>query len=353
MSEINNINNEQHIIIPKELKKQLPLSIKGKESIFHARQTINNILIGKNPKLLIICGPCSVHNINEAIEYSQFLKEISSKITDNIYIVMRVYFEKPRTIIGWKGLINDPDMNNSFNINKGLYLARELLLKLVQNNIAIATEVLDPNITHYLGDLFSWCAIGARTTESQIHREIAASLNIPVGFKNNTDGSINSAINAIKAANNQHSFITINQNGKVCIRHTTGNKHCHVILRGGKIPNYYADDIKTCEKNLILMGLKPKIMIDCSHGNSNKNFKNQEKVVNSVISQIKQGNKSIFGLMLESYIHEGNQIIDSQNKYSIKYGISVTDECINLQTTENILHKIYYELKQMPLRFLS
>ncbi|QJC31388.1 3-deoxy-7-phosphoheptulonate synthase [Enterobacteriaceae endosymbiont of Macroplea mutica] len=346
----NNINNEKYLITPKELKLELPLTSKISRDIFYSRQTINDIIIGKIPKILIVCGPCSIHNIKETIIYAQSLKEIMLKYKDIIYMVMRVYFEKPRTTTGWKGLINDPYINQTYDINHGLYLARKLLLKLAYEDIAIATEVLDPNITHYLSDLFSWCAIGARTTESQIHREIISLLNIPTGFKNNTDGSIISAINSIQSASTEHNFITINQNGRVCIKKTIGNKHCHIILRGGVKPNYYSNDIKQCEKQLTLMGLKPKIMIDCSHGNSGKDYKKQEIVVDSIISQIKNGNTSIFGLMLESYIKEGNQIINSHNK--IKYGISITDGCINLKTTENIFHKIAYELKQMPLRFL-
>ncbi|QJC37886.1 3-deoxy-7-phosphoheptulonate synthase [Enterobacteriaceae endosymbiont of Donacia bicoloricornis] len=336
--------NKRYLITPKELKIKLPISKKNKEQILNSRKIISDIISGKNHKLLIICGPCSIHNIDEAIEYSKFLKKMFSKIHNNIYLVMRVYFEKPRTILGWKGLINDPYMDHSFNINKGLYLARELLIKLVKNNIPLATEILDPNTLKYLDDLLSWIAIGARTVESQVHREIASSVNIPVGFKNNIDGNISSAINAIQASAIEHHFISLDNNGKICIIDTKGNKNCHLILRGGKKPNYYKDDILSCEQSLLKVNLKPKIMIDCSHGNSNKDFKKQILVIQSIISQIKEGNNSIIGIMLESYIKNGNQILNIQNYKELKYGISITDGCIDLQTTKNILYKINNEL---------
>ncbi|QJC33437.1 3-deoxy-7-phosphoheptulonate synthase [Enterobacteriaceae endosymbiont of Donacia clavipes] len=347
----NNFNHNQCLITPKELKSKLPISQKIKDQILISRKIISNIISGKNHRLLIVCGPCSIHNIKEAIEYGNFLKKISLKIS-NIYIVMRVYFEKPRTILGWKGLINDPYMNNSFDINKGLYLARKLLIKLSNNNIALATEILDPNTSKYLEDLFSWIAIGARTVESQIHREIASSLKIPVGFKNNTDGNIFSAINAIQSSSQEHHFIGLNNNGKVCIINSIGNKNSHIILRGGKIPNYHKNNIKKYEKNILKLGLKSKIMIDCSHGNSNKDFRKQILVIKSIISQIKEGNNSIIGIMIESYLKEGNQILDIKNPEKLQYGISITDGCINLQTTENILFFINTELNSI-LKFRS
>ncbi|QJC38286.1 3-deoxy-7-phosphoheptulonate synthase [Enterobacteriaceae endosymbiont of Donacia marginata] len=336
--------NKRYLITPNELRKKLPLSQEKKEQILNSRKIISNIISGKDHRLLIICGPCSIHNIDEAIEYSKFLKQMFSKINNNIYLVMRVYFEKPRTILGWKGLINDPYMDHSFNINKGIYLARKLLIKLVQNNIPLATEILDPNTLGYLDDLLSWIAIGARTVESQIHREIASLVKIPVGFKNNINGNIFSAINAIQASAIEHHFISLDNNGKICIIDTKGNKNCHLILRGGQKPNYDKSNILECEKALLKVNLKPKIMIDCSHGNSNKDFKKQILVIQSIISQIKEGNNSIIGIMLESYIKEGNQILNIQNYKKLKYGISITDGCINLQTTKNILYKINTEL---------
>ncbi|QJC36661.1 3-deoxy-7-phosphoheptulonate synthase [Enterobacteriaceae endosymbiont of Donacia simplex] len=339
--------NKRYLITPKELKDTLPISHEIKKNILTSRSIISNIISGKDYRLLIVCGPCSIHNIDEAIEYSKYLKKIFSKISHNIYLVMRVYFEKPRTILGWKGLINDPYMDYSFNINKGLYLARKLLIKLVKNNIPLATEILDPNTLKYLDDLLSWIAIGARTVESQIHREIASSVNIPVGFKNNINGNIISAINAIQASSIEHHFMSIDKNGKICIIDTKGNKNCHLILRGGQKPNYYKSDIIKCEKYLLKLKLKPKIMIDCSHGNSNKDFKKQILVINSIISQIKEGNNSIMGIMIESYINEGNQILSINNYKKLKYGISITDGCISLQTTKTILYKISDELNSI------
>ncbi|QJC34255.1 3-deoxy-7-phosphoheptulonate synthase [Enterobacteriaceae endosymbiont of Donacia cinerea] len=339
--------NKKNLVTPKELKDKLPISHEIKKSILTSRSIISNIITGKNHRLLIICGPCSIHNIDEAIEYSKYLKKMFSKIHHNIYLVMRVYFEKPRTILGWKGLINDPYMDYSFNINKGLYLARKLLIKLVKNNIPLATEILDPNTLKYLDDLLSWIAIGARTVESQIHREIASSVKIPVGFKNNINGNILSAINAIQASSTAHHFMSTDKNGKICIINTKGNRNCHLILRGGQKPNYYKSDIIECEKSLLKVKLKPKIMIDCSHGNSNKDFKKQKLVIDSIISQIKEGNNSIMGIMIESYINEGNQILNINNYKKLKYGISITDGCINLQTTKNILYKINNELNSI------
>ncbi|QJC29226.1 3-deoxy-7-phosphoheptulonate synthase [Enterobacteriaceae endosymbiont of Plateumaris rustica] len=348
-----NITNKQNLITPTELKKKLPITENIKKQILLSRQIICNIINKKDSRILIICGPCSIHNIKETLEYAKLLKKISLKINKYIYIVMRVYFEKPRTVIGWKGLINDPYMNNSYDINEGLYIARKLLLTLNEMKIPLATEILDPNTPSYLSELFSWSAIGARTTESQIHREIASSLKMPLGFKNNTDGSIITAINAIQAASISHNFIGINQDGLVCLKKTSGNKNCHIILRGGKQTNYHEKDVNKCSKNLINAGLQPNIMIDCSHNNSNKDFKRQFIVVDSIIDQIRKGNNSIIGIMLESYINEGNQLMNINNYNKLKYGISITDSCINWENTEKILHKIYNKLnKILPLRFL-
>ncbi|QJC29670.1 3-deoxy-7-phosphoheptulonate synthase [Enterobacteriaceae endosymbiont of Plateumaris pusilla] len=349
----NNTTKKKSLITPKELKKKLPITENIKKQILFSRKTICNIINKKDSRILVICGPCSIHNTKEALEYAKLLKKISLKLNKTIYIVMRVYFEKPRTIIGWKGLINDPYMNNSYDINTGLYIARKLLLELNKLEIPLATEILDPNTPEYLSELFSWSAIGARTTESQIHRELASSLDMPLGFKNNTDGSITTAINSIQSASISHNFININQEGLVCSIKTIGNKNCHIILRGGKKTNYHEKDIEYCSKKLIKAGLQSNIMIDCSHSNSNKNFERQIIVIDSIISQIQKGNNSIIGIMLESYINEGNQIMNINNYNKLKYGISITDGCINWETTEKILHKIYNKLnKILPLRFL-
>ncbi|QJC35435.1 3-deoxy-7-phosphoheptulonate synthase [Enterobacteriaceae endosymbiont of Donacia proxima] len=350
----NNFDNKNTLITPKELKKKLSISQDIKNNILISRKIISNIINGKDPRILIVCGPCSIHNFDEAIEYGNLLKNLSLKLKKNIFLIMRVYFEKPRTILGWKGLINDPYMNHTFDINKGLYLARKLLIKLAIKNISLATEILDPNTFHYIDDLLSWVAIGARTVESQIHREIVSLINIPAGFKNNTNGNINVAINAIQASAIKHHFISLDQNGKSYIVSTTGNKNCHLILRGGKKPNYYKHNILECEKILLNIGLKSNIMIDCSHGNSNKDYTKQILVIKSIISQIKEGNISIIGIMIESYINQGNQILDIKNNKKLKYGVSITDGCLDFKSTEKVLLQINNELDLiLKIRFLK
>ena len=257
---------------------------------------------------------------------------------------MRVYFEKPRTTVGWKGLINDPHMDGSFDVEGGLKIARRLLVELVNMGLPLATEALDPNSPQYLGDLFSWSAIGARTTESQTHREMASGLSMPVGFKNGTDGSLATAINAMRAAAMPHRFVGINQAGQVCLLQTQGNPNGHVILRGGKAPNYGPEDVAKCEKEMAQAGLKPSLMVDCSHGNSNKDFRRQPAVAESVVAQIKDGNRSIIGLMIESNIHEGNQSSE-QPREAMKYGVSVTDACISWETTDALLRELDKDLR--------
>ncbi len=342
---INNINicDEKILITPEDLKKKFPLSTKAEQTIKASRQIIANIIDGKDPRLLVVCGPCSIHDPDAAREYAQRLAMLANQLDDKLFIVMRVYFEKPRTTVGWKGLINDPDMDGSFDVEKGLHMARKLLVDLVSLDLPLATEALDPNNPQYLGDLFSWAAIGARTTESQTHREMASGLSVPVGFKNGTDGSLTTAINAMKSAAMPHRFVGINQAGQVNLLQTRGNKYGHVILRGGKSPNYHVDQVEACEKAMEKAGLKPVIMVDCSHGNSNKDFRRQPIVANDIIDQICQGNKSIMGIMLESNIHEGNQSSE-QPKDQMVYGMSVTDACIDWLTTETLLRKMHYQL---------
>lgn len=291
----------------------------------------------------MVCGPCSIHDTEAALDYARSLKAIADQLGDSLYIVMRVYFEKPRTTVGWKGLINDPRMDGSFDVEEGLHIARKLLLELVAMGLPLATEALDPNSPQYLGDLFSWSAIGARTTESQTHREMASGLSMPVGFKNGTDGSLGTAINAMKAAAMSHRFVGINQAGQVCLLQTLGNPHGHVILRGGKTPNYQHEFVVQCEEQMRAAGLNPALMVDCSHGNSNKDYRRQPIVADSVIEQIKAGNRSIIGVMIESNIHEGNQSSE-QPRSEMKYGVSVTDACIDLNTTEELLRKMHREL---------
>ncbi|WP_291972998.1 3-deoxy-7-phosphoheptulonate synthase [Candidatus Symbiopectobacterium sp.] len=342
---LNNINiaDEQVLITPDELKAKFPLNVQEEQAIATARRTISDIIHGRDNRLLVVCGPCSIHDTDAALEYARRLHTLSAELSDRLYIVMRVYFEKPRTTVGWKGLINDPYMDGSFDVEAGLHIARELLLNLVNMGLPLATETLDPNSPQYLGDLFSWSAIGARTTESQTHREMASGLSMPVGFKNGTDGSLGTAINAMKAAAMPHRFVGINQTGQVCLLQTQGNSDGHVILRGGKQPNYSAQDVAECEKQMQATGLTPSLMIDCSHGNSNKDYRRQPQVVSSIVEQIKAGNRSIIGMMLESHIHEGNHSSE-QPRSAMQYGVSVTDACINWESTDALLRSVHQEL---------
>ncbi len=342
---LNNVHiaEEQILITPEQLKEQFPLNSVLEAQIAAARQTISDIISGEDHRLLVVCGPCSIHDTEAALDYARQLKALADRLQDQIYIVMRVYFEKPRTTVGWKGLINDPYMDNSFDLEAGLHIARKLLLDLAGMGLPLATEALDPNSPQYLGDLFSWSAIGARTTESQTHREMASGLSMPVGFKNGTDGSLGTAINAMRAAAMPHRFVGINQAGQVCLLQTQGNPDGHVILRGGKQPNYGPEDVAQCEKEMQQAGLRPSLMIDCSHGNSNKDFRRQSGVAESAVAQIKDGNRSIIGLMLESHLHEGSQSAE-QPRSAMRYGVSVTDACINWQTTEDLLCAIHQDL---------
>jgi len=343
---LNNVHiTDEHVLMtPEQLKAEFPLSVEQEAQIAHARQPISDIIAGRDPRLLVVCGPCSIHDPEAAIEYARRFKALAAEVSDSLYLVMRVYFEKPRTTVGWKGLINDPHMDGSFDVEGGLKIARRLLVELVNMGLPLATEALDPNSPQYLGDLFSWSAIGARTTESQTHREMASGLSMPVGFKNGTDGSLATAINAMRAAAMPHRFVGINQAGQVCLLQTQGNPNGHVILRGGKAPNYGPEDVAKCEKEMAQAGLKPSLMVDCSHGNSNKDFRRQPAVAESVVAQIKDGNRSIIGLMIESNIHEGNQSSE-QPREAMKYGVSVTDACISWETTEALLRELDKDLR--------
>ena len=343
---LNNVHiTDEHVLMtPEQLKAEFPLSVEQEAQIAHARETISDIIAGRDPRLLVVCGPCSIHDPEAAIEYARRFKALAAEVSDSLYLVMRVYFEKPRTTVGWKGLINDPHMDGSFDVEGGLKIARRLLVELVNMGLPLATEALDPNSPQYLGDLFSWSAIGARTTESQTHREMASGLSMPVGFKNGTDGSLATAINAMRAAAMPHRFVGINQAGQVCLLQTQGNPNGHVILRGGKAPNSGPDEVAKCEKEMAQAGLKPSLMVDCSHGNSNKDFRRQPAVAESVVAQIKDGNRSIIGLMIESNIHEGNQSSE-QPREAMKYGVSVTDACISWETTDALLRELDKDLR--------
>lgn len=340
------------MITPEQLKAQFPLTYTEQQAIVDSRIEIMNIIHKRDPRLLIICGPCSVHDENATLDYADKLCKLSIALRDQLYIVMRVYLEKPRTAIGWKGMINDPHMNGLCDIEHGLKTARCLLKQLIQMNLPLATEVLNPYIPQYIGEFFSWSAIGARTIESPVHREVASGLCTPIGFKNSTNGNLSNAINAMSAAMVSHRYIGIGESGQVCILHTKGNFNSHIILRGGEHPNYYPEDIMYCEKKIMDAGLPLALMVDCSHGNSNKDYRRQGDVIQSISDQIKNGNSSIIGLMLESYIYSGNQSIHFPCS-TTKYGISVTDACIDWETTERLLCYLHKELKPVLYDRLS
>ena len=331
-----NIESESVITSPIDLKKIISVSEQGKENILSSRKTVEDIFLGNDGRLIVIVGPCSIHDIKAAKEYALKLQSLQKEVKNSIYIIMRVYFEKPRTTVGWKGLISDPDMDNSLDVEKGLRQGRELLVWLAEEGIPTGTEALNPITPQYLADLISWCAIGARTTESQTHREMSSGLSMPVGFKNGTDGNLTMAINAIKACSSKQSFLGINDQGQISTFKAKGNKSSHIILRGGAQPNYNKDAVANCEKLLKENGLSERIMIDCSHDNSNQDYRNQGKVVEDINSQLLSGNKSIFGVMLESNLFSGKQKI-LENKNDMQYGVSVTDGCIDWKETEEVI----------------
>ncbi|MES9880077.1 MAG: 3-deoxy-7-phosphoheptulonate synthase [Sedimenticola sp.] len=341
-----NVAEERVLVSPADFKRQLPLSEQGEALVWKGRHTIKDIFTRKDPRLLVVTGPCSIHDVEAAKEYATRLMRLHEELGDTLYIVMRIYFEKPRTTVGWKGLINDPRMDDSFNIEEGLPKARELLLWLAELGLPAATEALDPISPQYMGDLFSWAAIGARTTESQTHREMASGLSMPVGFKNGTDGGLEVAINALQSASHPHSFLGINRQGQVAVIKTKGNVCGHIILRGGNgLPNYDSVHVALCEEALRKAQLSENIMIDCSHGNSSKQPELQPLVADNVASQILEGNRSIIGIMLESNINAGNQSIP-KDLSQLEYGVSVTDGCIDWETSEKLLRNIAAKLKQ-------
>ena len=338
------IKEINELLPPVALLEKFPATENAANTVAHARKAIHQILKGDDDRLLVVIGPCSIHDPAAAKEYAARLLTLREALKGELEIVMRVYFEKPRTTVGWKGLINDPHMDNSFRINDGLRIARKLLLDINDSGLPAAGEFLDMITPQYVADLMSWGAIGARTTESQVHRELASGLSCPVGFKNGTDGSLATAINAMRAAAMPHRFVGINQAGQVCLLQTQGNPNGHVILRGGKAPNYGPEDVAKCEKEMAQAGLKPSLMVDCSHGNAKKDFRRQPAVAESVVAQIKDGNRSIIGLMIESNIHEGNQSSE-QPREAMKYGVSVTDACISWETTEALLRELDKDLR--------
>ncbi|MFG6178184.1 3-deoxy-7-phosphoheptulonate synthase [Halomonas sp. THAF12] len=334
--QVNNLNvlAEDVLISPADLKREIPLTEDAERTVIEGRQTIQNILDGRDSRLLMVVGPCSIHDVDAALDYARRLRRLADAVKDSLYIVMRVYFEKPRTTVGWKGLINDPHLNGSFEIEEGLHIARRLLVELAELGLPLATEALDPISPQYLQDCISWSAIGARTTESQTHREMASGLSGPVGFKNGTDGSLDVAVNALQSVAHPHNFLGIDQAGKVAIIRTRGNRYGHVVLRGGNgKPNYDSVSVALAEQELNKAGVTPNIMIDCSHANSNKDPSLQPLVLENVTNQILEGNRSIIGLMVESNIGWGNQKIPEDHS-QLAYGVSVTDACIDWDATE-------------------
>lgn len=342
-----NIESNLVLINPNDLKATMPISDTAAKAVMEGREVVRNILDGKDHRLFVVIGPCSIHDTKAAIEYGKRLKELQEKVKDSLYLVMRVYFEKPRTTVGWKGLINDPHMNDSFEIEEGLHIGRKLLLDLSELGLPLATEALDPISPQYMQDLIAWSAIGARTTESQTHREMSSGLSCAVGFKNGTDGGLEVATNALKSVSHPHNFLGINEDGQVSVVRTKGNQYAHVVLRGGGgKPNYDSVNVALTEQALDKAGLENNIMVDCSHANSSKDAALQPLVADNVANQILEGNKSIVGLMIESNLGWGNQSIPADLN-DLQYGVSVTDACIDWDTTEKCMLEMNEKLKDV------
>lgn len=336
------------LISPAELYKQIPVPEELQKEILQRRSAIVDIITRKDTRLLGIVGPCSLHDEQAAYEYARRLKTLADAVSDRIYIVMRTYFEKPRTTVGWRGLILDPMMDGSYQIAEGLTLARRILLEINTIGLPVGCEMLDPIVPQYIDELVSWAAIGARTTESQTHRNLAGGLSVPVGFKNSTSGNPGHALNAIRSAASPASFIGIDKDGNSAILRTTGNEHGHLILRGGSNgPNYYDEDVESVAEQMRKEGIIPSIIIDCSHANSSKKFQRQSRVLRSVIDQVVDGNPDIAGFMLESNLCEGNQEIVEGHSDELTYGVSVTDACIGWEETERIIMKAYEDLSAL------
>jgi 3-deoxy-7-phosphoheptulonate synthase len=323
---------------PAHLMREFSITPEVSRLVYETRRAVHDILHGSDNRVFVVVGPCSVHDVQAAFEYAGRLKLVRERHRDALEIIMRVYFEKPRTTVGWKGLINDPDLDGSFRINKGLRLARKLLLDINELGVPAATEYLDTISPQYVADLIAWGAIGARTTESQVHRELASGLSCPVGFKNGTDGNIKIAIDAIKAARQPHHFLSVTKGGISAIVHTAGNDDCHIVLRGGKAPNYDSASVRATAEALARDGLSPRLMIDCSHGNSNKHHENQIRVAEDVARQIEAGEPAIAGVMLESNLSAGRQ--DIVPGRPLEYGKSITDACIGWEDTERVLDRL-------------
>lgn len=323
---------------PDEVLRELPITDRAAETTYETREAIHRILQGEDDRLVVVSGPCSIHDPKAAIEYAERLKELREKFSDDLLIIMRVYFEKPRTTVGWKGLINDPYLNDSFQINDGIRIARKLLLDVNEMGVPAGTEFLDMITPQYLNDLISWGAIGARTTESQLHRELASGTSCPIGFKNGTGGSLKIAVDAIRAALKPHHFLSVTKAGRSAIVGTTGNPDCHIILRGGKEPNYDAAHIELAAKELEAGKQPPNIMVDFSHANSNKDYKRQITVAEDIAGQMSAGEKRIFGVMIESNLTAGQQSLKPDGE--MVYGQSITDACIDLEDSEKVFTRL-------------
>jgi len=336
------------LVQPALLRHEIVSTVASQNTIAASRYNSARILAGYDDRVVVVVGPCSIHSVEQAIEYAKLLK---SKMPEwsNLLIIMRAYFEKPRTTVGWKGLINDPDIDGSFQINKGLRTARQLLCDLTDLGVPVGSELLDTISPQYIADLISWGAIGARTTESQLHRELASGVSFPIGFKNGTDGSVSVAIDAMRSASNPHAFMGVTEQGLAAIVKTRGNKDVHVILRGGsKGPNYASDNVKAAAQSIqkARPQYKPSVMIDCSHGNSQKNHLNQPKVIDSICEQLAAGDRTITGVMIESHINEGRQDVPEEGPSGLKYGVSITDACVNWEMTVDMLNKLNEAVKQ-------
>lgn len=346
MVQTNNLNVRKvtPIIAPADLKQVFPLSVEDASFVSQSRNTVKSILHGQDQRLMVVVGPCSIHDPKAALEYASKLVPLAKQVADKLFVIMRVYFEKPRTTVGWKGLINDPDMDGTHKISKGLGVARQLFCAITALGLPIASEMLDPITPQYLSDMISWGAIGARTTESQTHREMASGLSFPVGFKNGTDGGLKIATDAMAAACQPHSFLGINFAGLSSIVQTTGNADVHIVLRGGNdSPNYSPEDLTLTTELLKKNGLPPSIMVDCSHANSYKDHNRQEEVLNNIVAQILAGATNIGGVMIESNLQAGNQELPADLSL-LKYGVSITDKCVDWETTVKMLTDTHQKL---------
>ncbi len=342
-----NVISSDLLATPEEVKRRMPLTESAAGAVLRSRDAVRAILERRDPRLFVVVGPCSIHDLAAAREYASRLHALSARVESSMLLIMRVYFEKPRTTVGWKGLINDPDMDDSFHIEKGIAIARNLLLHIAELGLPAGTEALDPIMPQYLSELITWTAIGARTTESQTHREMASGLSTPVGFKNGTDGGLAASINALQSVRHPHHFLGITQQGQSAVFRTRGNPHAHLVLRGGGgRVNYDAVSIALAERELTAAKLPPNIVVDCSHGNSNKDPSLQPMVAENCIAQIADGNRSIVGLMLESHLKSGNQPIP-KDLSELEYGVSITDPCIDWATTESLLLKMHQSLQRV------